>query len=114
MDFETAIDLLVIASCFTVAGFISASLEIHLQQFNLSQTWLGFMFVIHGIAYAIFSPIFGRLCGIKVKVRHTFSLVLINLILQQIKPKFLALVGCLITSLGVVLIAPPPFFNFKP
>ena len=42
-------------------GFISATLEPHLRQFNLSAIWLGVMFVINGGVYALTAPIVGYL-----------------------------------------------------
>lgn len=74
IDFETFVDLLVIASGFTMAGFVSASLEFHLQQFNIRPGLEGFMFVIHGLAYAFSSPIFGKLCQAKVKIKKIKTL----------------------------------------
>jgi formate-dependent nitrite reductase membrane component NrfD len=40
-------------------GFISATLEPHLRQFNLTAIFLGVMFVINGGVYAISAPFVG-------------------------------------------------------
>lgn len=42
-------------------GFISATLEPHLRQFNMSAIWLGVMFVINGGVYALTAPFVGCL-----------------------------------------------------
>lgn len=49
--------------CATSAsiGFIGATLEPHLRQFDLSAVQLGFMFIINGGVYAIIAPFVGML-----------------------------------------------------
>lgn len=43
-------------------GFLQATLEPHLRQFDLSAVTLGLMFVINGGTYAVTAPIWGWLC----------------------------------------------------
>lgn len=43
-------------------GFLQATLEPHLRQFNLSPVVLGLMFVINGGIYAVTAPAWGWLC----------------------------------------------------
>lgn len=49
--------------CATSAsiGFISATLEPHLRQFDLSAVQLGVMFIINGGVYALIAPFVGML-----------------------------------------------------
>ena len=43
-------------------GFLQATLEPHLRQFDLSPVVLGLMFVINGGTYALTAPAWGWLC----------------------------------------------------
>jgi len=51
----------IIATSMSI-GFLQATLEPHLRQFNLSPVVLGLMFVINGGTYAITAPAWGWLC----------------------------------------------------
>ncbi|XP_050541622.1 MFS-type transporter SLC18B1-like [Daktulosphaira vitifoliae] len=74
-------------------GFLSATLEPHLRQFNLSPMVLGLMFVINGGTYALTAPWWGWLC-------------------DKIMPaKVVTLLGCIILMVGFSLIGPVPFLN---
>jgi len=51
----------IIATSMSI-GFLQATLEPHLRQFNLSPVVLGLMFVINGGTYAITAPAWGWFC----------------------------------------------------
>lgn len=51
----------IIATSMSI-GFLQATLEPHLRQFNLSPVILGLMFVINGGTYALTAPAWGWLC----------------------------------------------------
>ena len=51
----------IIATSMSI-GFLQATLEPHLRQFNLSPVVLGLMFVINGGTYALTAPAWGWLC----------------------------------------------------
>lgn len=51
----------IIATSMSI-GFLQATLEPHLRQFNLSPVVLGLMFVINGGTYALAAPAWGWLC----------------------------------------------------
>ena len=53
-------------------GFLQATLEPHLRQFELSPVVLGLMFVINGGTYATTAPVWGWFCDkrIRPKVRR--------------------------------------------
>lgn len=51
----------IIATSMSI-GFLQATLEPHLRQFDLSPVVLGLMFVINGGTYAISAPVWGWLC----------------------------------------------------
>lgn len=74
--------------CATSAsiGFISATLEPHLRQFDLSAVRLGVMFIINGGVYALSAPIVG-------------------MIVDRIKtPKYVSILGCFCVIIGFSLI----------
>lgn len=74
--------------CATSAsiGFISATLEPHLRQFDLSAVRLGVMFIINGGVYALSAPIVG-------------------MIVDRIKtPKYVSIFGCFCVMIGFSLI----------
>ncbi|CAG9803605.1 unnamed protein product [Chironomus riparius] len=75
-------------------GFISATLEPHLRQFNMSAIWLGVMFVINGGVYAMTAPIVGYLVD-KYKT-----------------PKIISIFGSLFIMAGFALIGPVAFLPF--
>ncbi|XP_012219414.1 MFS-type transporter SLC18B1-like [Linepithema humile] len=72
-------------------GFLQATLEPHLRQFNLSPVVLGLMFVINGGTYAITAPAWGWLCD---KYWH---------------PKVATIAGSFLVMIGFCLIGPAPF-----
>ncbi|KAK2718531.1 MFS-type transporter SLC18B1-like isoform X2 [Artemia franciscana] len=58
---------ILLAACTIVVsaistGFIATTLEPHLRQFNLSHAQIGSVFMIEGGTYAVFAPIWGRVC----------------------------------------------------
>ncbi|XP_032681295.1 MFS-type transporter SLC18B1-like isoform X1 [Odontomachus brunneus] len=72
-------------------GFLQATLEPHLRQFNLSPVVLGLMFVINGGTYALAAPVWGWLCD-----KHSH-------------PKVATVAGCILVMIGFSLIGPAPF-----
>ncbi|XP_071440047.1 MFS-type transporter SLC18B1-like [Hetaerina americana] len=86
-----------LASCSIIAtsvsiGFLSATLEPHLRQFELSPVVLGLMFVVNGGTYAITAPCFGWICD-----------------RTSLPPKVITIAGCFLVSVGFALIGPAPF-----
>lgn len=65
-------------------GFLQATLEPHLRQFDLSPIVLGLMFVINGGTYAITAPAWGWLCDkhshpkVIIKISSTRLIVLLS------------------------------------
>lgn len=76
-------------------GFLQATMEPHLRQFNLSPVVLGLMFVINGGTYALTAPAWGWLCD------------------KRLQPKVATLIGCLLVAVGFSLIGPAPFVPSK-
>lgn len=48
-------------------GFLQATMEPHLRQFDLSPVVLGLMFVINGGTYALTAPAWGWLCDRRIE-----------------------------------------------
>ncbi|XP_076238345.1 MFS-type transporter SLC18B1 [Calliopsis andreniformis] len=80
----------IIATSMSI-GFLQATLEPHLRQFDLSPVVLGLMFVLNGGVYAITAPAWGWLCD---KYSH---------------PKVATVAGCLLVVVGFCLVGPAPF-----
>ncbi|XP_075235423.1 MFS-type transporter SLC18B1-like isoform X2 [Lycorma delicatula] len=78
-------------------GFLSATLEPHLRQFNLQPAVLGLMFVINGGTYALTAPCWGWLCDG-----------------SRLQPKVATVIGCILLIIAFLIIGPAPFFNLKP
>lgn len=75
----------------TSIGFLSATLEPHLRQFDLMPVTMGLMFVIEGGIYAVTAPLWGYLCD------------------RKVQPKIITLIGSLFIVCGFLLIGPAPF-----
>ncbi|XP_025073119.1 MFS-type transporter SLC18B1-like [Pogonomyrmex barbatus] len=80
----------IIATSMSI-GFLQATLEPHLRQFNLSPVVLGLMFVINGGTYAVTAPAWGWLCD------------------NYWHPKVATVAGCVLVMIGFSLIGPAPF-----
>jgi drug/metabolite transporter superfamily protein YnfA len=78
-------------SASTSVGFLSATLEPHLRQFDLMPVSMGLMFVIEGGIYAITAPVWGYLCD------------------RKVQPKIVTLIGSIFIVVGFLLIGPAPF-----
>lgn len=72
-------------------GFLSATLEPHLRQFDLSPVILGVMFVVNGGTYALTAPCWGWLCD------------------RKIQPKVATVIGSVLLIIAFCLIGPVPF-----
>ncbi|XP_048513944.1 MFS-type transporter SLC18B1-like [Athalia rosae] len=72
-------------------GFLQATLEPHLRQFNLSPVVLGLMFVINGGTYALTAPAWGWICD------------------KRSKPQVSTIIGCFLVMVGFGLVGPAPF-----
>lgn len=83
----------IIATSMSI-GFLQATLEPHLRQFNLSPVVLGLMFVINGGTYALTAPVWGWLCD---KYSH---------------PKVATVAGCILVVIGFCLVGPAPFIPY--
>ncbi|XP_028037700.1 MFS-type transporter SLC18B1-like [Bombyx mandarina] len=75
-------------------GFLQATLEPHLRQFEFSPVILGLMFVINGGVYAASAPVWGWICD-----------------RPGMKPKYVTIIGCACVAIGFLLIGPAPFFD---
>lgn len=66
--FDRAIlfDAMAIITSLALIGFNSATLEPHIRQFGLSSFYTGLVFVINGATYAATTPLWGKLCDLKV------------------------------------------------
>lgn len=80
----------IIATSMSI-GFLQATLEPHLRQFNLPPIILGLMFVINGGTYAAVAPVFGWLCD------------------RVCSPKLIEVIGAVLVASGFALIGPAPF-----
>ena len=80
----------IIATSMSI-GFLQATLEPHLRQFNLSPVILGLMFVINGGTYAITAPAWGWFCD------------------KHFHPKVATVAGCMLVVVGFCLVGPAPF-----
>ncbi|XP_049949400.1 MFS-type transporter SLC18B1-like [Schistocerca serialis cubense] len=72
-------------------GFLQATLEPHLRNFNLSPVILGLMFVINGGTYALTAPCWGWMCD------------------RFLMPKIATIIGCVMIMVGFSMIGPAPF-----
>lgn len=86
---------LAISATSASIGFISATLEPHLRDFNLTPVVLGVIFVINGGIYALTAPFFGWLID------------------KYVNPKFVTIAGSLIICIGFMLIGPAPFIPLE-
>ncbi|CAB3360915.1 Hypothetical predicted protein [Cloeon dipterum] len=75
-------------------GFLQATLEPHLRQFELSPVVLGLMFVINGGTYALTAPFFGWLCD------------------RFVLPKVITVFGCVLVICAFSLVGPSPILPF--
>lgn len=86
---------LAISATSASIGFISATLEPHLRDFNLTPILLGVIFVINGGVYALTAPFFGWLID------------------KYLNPKFVTIAGSVIICFGFLLIGPAPFIPLE-
>lgn len=89
-----ACSMTIIAASASI-GFLAATLEPHLRQFNLSPVLLGAIFIIHGGLYATTAPMWG--CMID-KFLH---------------PKLAAVIGSMLIATAFSLVGPVSFLPFE-
>lgn len=77
-------------------GFISATLEPHLRQFNLGPILVGVVFIINGGFYALTAPAWGWLVD------------------KHLNPKWSACIGSCLIAIGFALIGPASFIPLDP
>lgn len=82
---------LAISATSASIGFISATLEPHLRQFNLSPILLGMIFVINGGVYALTAPIYGWIID------------------KYLNPKIATIAGTMLICVGFCLVGPASF-----
>lgn len=75
-------------------GFIQATLEPHLRDFNLTPLVVGSMFVISGGTYGFSAPLWGLICDRK-------------------PPKLVTSVGAICILIGFSIMGPLPFFHLE-
>ncbi|XP_022256522.1 MFS-type transporter SLC18B1-like [Limulus polyphemus] len=90
---EIILDGLTIVTSFIFVGYIQATLEPHLRQFNLTPVAVGGVIVSSGTVYAITAPVWGYMCDR----------------LSDAKP--LTLVASLIVCLSISFMGPLPVFQ---
>lgn len=76
-------------------GFLQATLEPHLRQFELTPITLGVMFVVNGGTYAITAPGFGWICD------------------KSVQPKVITIIGTVLVTIGFSLVGPVPFLPME-
>ncbi|CAL8083223.1 unnamed protein product [Orchesella dallaii] len=76
-------------------GYLSATLEPHLRQFNFNVFEVGLIFMLTGASYAISAPIWGKLMD------------------KLIHPKYVVVYGALLIMTSHILIGPAPFMPFQ-
>ncbi|KAL7644688.1 UNVERIFIED_CONTAM: hypothetical protein RMT77_004229 [Armadillidium vulgare] len=76
-------------------GFVTATLEPHLQPLNLSPFHLGLMFILTGTSYAIVAPIWGKVCD------------------RWMTPQAVWSIGAVIVCIAFLLLGPAPYLNLK-
>merc|ERR1719510_270258 len=75
-------------------GFIQATLEPHLRDFNLTPLVIGSMFVVSGAFYGFSAPIWGLIC-------------------DRRPPKGITFIGAVLIGVGFAILGPLPFFNLQ-
>lgn len=75
-------------------GFLQATLEPHLREFELSPLLIGCLFVISGACYGVSAPIWGFFCDRK-------------------PPKIAAFIGALFIGSGFIIMGPLPIIPIK-
>ncbi len=93
---DIAIATYCVAAGSVAIGYLQATLEPHLREFNLSPLSIGLLFVIQGAFYGVGAPVFGFLCD---KLSSTGKTAL----------KFS---GPTLIVLGFILVGPLPFLHF--
>jgi len=83
-----------VACAASSLGFLQATLEPHLRDFNLKPIIIGSMFVVSGGVYGFSAPCWGMVCDRK-------------------NPKAVTFVGAILISVGFAIMGPLPFFNLK-
>ena len=58
---EILLSMFAVVAASTNIGFLDVTLEPHLRQFGISPLYVGLMFFLTGIAYALSTPVWGRL-----------------------------------------------------
>lgn len=86
-----------LAICATSAsiGFLSATLEPHLRQFDLGPILLGVVFVINGGIYALTAPVFGCMVD------------------KFLSPKVCSTMGCFLVVVGFLIVGPASFLPIE-
>uniref|UniRef100_U5EXX6 Putative mfs-type transporter n=1 Tax=Corethrella appendiculata TaxID=1370023 RepID=U5EXX6_9DIPT len=82
---------LAISATSASIGFLSATLEPHLRQFNLNAVLLGVVFVINGGVYAMTAPLWGMMVD------------------KFLNPKIAAFTGCVFVAIGFCIVGPASF-----
>ncbi|XP_076326306.1 MFS-type transporter SLC18B1-like isoform X2 [Tachypleus tridentatus] len=90
----TILDGMIIMVASLTTGYNHATLEPHLRQFNLSPFFVGIVFMVMGLCYAITTPLWGVLVD-----RHNIS-------------KLVGVLGCLFIGVAFVFVGPLPFMPF--
>jgi MFS family permease len=86
---------LAISATSASIGFLGATLEPHLRQFNLSPVLLGMVFVINGAMYALTAPVWGWMVD------------------KWLNPKIAAFIGSVLIVIGFSLIGPASFLPIE-
>ncbi|XP_013785234.2 MFS-type transporter SLC18B1-like [Limulus polyphemus] len=90
----TILDGMVIMVASLTTGYNHATLEPHLRQFNLSPLFVGIVFMVMGLCYAITTPVWGVLVD-----RNNIS-------------KLVGVLGCVFIGVAFLFVGPVPFMPF--
>ena len=85
-----------VAVSLVASGYLQATLEPHLRVFDLTPSYLGLMFIIYGVSYAIMNPVIGKLLELK------------------LLPALCMLIGVSFMCVGFSLIGPADFIPAEP
>ena len=83
-----------VAAASASLGFLQATLEPHMREFNLSPLLVGSMFVINGACYGVSAPLWGYVCDRKPARAVMFC-------------------GAVFILIDFAIIGPLPFFPFQ-
>ena len=104
-----------VACAASSLGFLQATLEPHLRDFNLKPIIIGSMFVVSGGVYGkrkYSENIFQKKLNTH-NLISGFSAPCWGMVCDRKNPKAVTFVGAILISVGFAIMGPLPFFNLK-